>query len=181
MIPNVTVSVPPISRSMIIAWLCIIFIRRAWIAIAISISSRIELYPRFYDWWAGIMSIDLISEIYRGHQGGNSRHDLPASHRRYSFTDHFSSHYDSDRNSGCLDASRILLIGGHRIAADKLARYVMGVAVVGGRNDGDGCNRVDFKVTLTALGFGIGVSIAIDAKQKLLTIPAISEANVDLV
>jgi len=46
---------------------------------------------------------------------------------------------------------------------------------------GDGCNRVDFKVTLTALGFGIGVSIAIDAKQKLLTIPAISEANVDLV
>ncbi len=45
----------------------------------------------------------------------------------------------------------------------------------------DGRNRVDVKMTLTAQGCGMGTSIAIDAKQKLLTIPAISEANVDLV
>jgi probable FeS assembly SUF system protein SufT len=45
----------------------------------------------------------------------------------------------------------------------------------------DGSNHVDVKMTLTAQGCGMGASIAIDAQQKLLTIPGISEANVDLV
>ena len=45
----------------------------------------------------------------------------------------------------------------------------------------DGTHKVDVKMTLTAQGCGMGGSIALDARQKLLTIPGISEANVDLV
>jgi metal-sulfur cluster biosynthetic enzyme len=41
--------------------------------------------------------------------------------------------------------------------------------------------RVDVKMTLTALGCGMGASIAIDARQKLLSLPGVAEANVDLV
>ena len=44
-----------------------------------------------------------------------------------------------------------------------------------------GAKRVDVKMTLTAQGCGMGASIAIDARQKLLSIPGIVEANVDLV
>ena len=36
-------------------------------------------------------------------------------------------------------------------------------------------------MTLTAQGCGMGASIALDARQKLLALPGIAEANVDLV
>ncbi|MGH7916179.1 MAG: putative Fe-S cluster assembly protein SufT [Candidatus Binataceae bacterium] len=45
----------------------------------------------------------------------------------------------------------------------------------------EGTNRVDVKMTLTAQGCGMGASIAVDARQKLLTLPGVAEANVDLV
>jgi probable FeS assembly SUF system protein SufT len=45
----------------------------------------------------------------------------------------------------------------------------------------DGAKRVDVKMTLTAQGCGMGASIAIDARQKLLALPGVAEANVDLV
>jgi len=45
----------------------------------------------------------------------------------------------------------------------------------------DGTHKVDVKMTLTAQGCGMGATIAVDAKHKILTIPGISEANVDLV
>jgi probable FeS assembly SUF system protein SufT len=45
----------------------------------------------------------------------------------------------------------------------------------------DGGHKVDVKMTLTAQGCGMGASISVDAKHKLLTIPGVSEANVDLV
>ncbi|HLK87759.1 MAG TPA: putative Fe-S cluster assembly protein SufT [Candidatus Binataceae bacterium] len=44
-----------------------------------------------------------------------------------------------------------------------------------------GAKRVDVKMTLTAQGCGMGASIAIDARQKLLSLPGVGEANVDLV
>jgi probable FeS assembly SUF system protein SufT len=46
---------------------------------------------------------------------------------------------------------------------------------------GDGTNKVDVKMTLTAQGCGMGATIAIDARQKLVSIPGISDANVDVV
>ena len=45
----------------------------------------------------------------------------------------------------------------------------------------DGTHKVDVKMTLTAQGCGMGTTIALDAKQKLMTIAGISEANVDIV
>lgn len=45
----------------------------------------------------------------------------------------------------------------------------------------DGTSRVDVKMTLTAQGCGMGASIAFDAKQKLASLPGVSEANVELV
>jgi probable FeS assembly SUF system protein SufT len=45
----------------------------------------------------------------------------------------------------------------------------------------DGTQKVDVKMTLTAQGCGMGATIAIDAKQKIMTIAGISEANVDIV
>jgi probable FeS assembly SUF system protein SufT len=44
-----------------------------------------------------------------------------------------------------------------------------------------GGNQVDVKMTLTAPGCGMGTSIASDARLKLLALPGVSEANVDLV
>jgi probable FeS assembly SUF system protein SufT len=46
---------------------------------------------------------------------------------------------------------------------------------------GDGTHAVDVKMTLTAQGCGMGATIAIDARHKILAIPGISEANVDVV
>jgi probable FeS assembly SUF system protein SufT len=41
--------------------------------------------------------------------------------------------------------------------------------------------RVDVKMTLTAPGCGMGVHIAADAREKLLALPGIDEADVDVV
>jgi probable FeS assembly SUF system protein SufT len=45
----------------------------------------------------------------------------------------------------------------------------------------DGQSRVDVKMTLTAQGCGMGASIAHDARMKLLDVPGIEEAEVELV
>jgi probable FeS assembly SUF system protein SufT len=45
----------------------------------------------------------------------------------------------------------------------------------------DGSQKVDVKMTLTAQGCGMGASIAMDARHKLLALPGVSEANVELV
>ncbi|NBR69014.1 MAG: DUF59 domain-containing protein [Verrucomicrobia bacterium] len=41
--------------------------------------------------------------------------------------------------------------------------------------------RVEVKMTLTAQGCGMGPSIAADARQKILTLPGVQEAQVDVV
>jgi probable FeS assembly SUF system protein SufT len=46
---------------------------------------------------------------------------------------------------------------------------------------GDAGSQVDVKMTLTAPGCGMGASIASDARYKLLALPGVGEANVDLV
>lgn len=48
------------------------------------------------------------------------------------------------------------------------------------KNDGGG-KRVEVKMTLTAQGCGMGPSIAADARQKILTLPGVQEAQVDVV
>jgi len=48
------------------------------------------------------------------------------------------------------------------------------------QTDGGG-KRVDVKMTLTAQGCGMGPSIAADARQKILTLPGVQEAQVDVV
>ena len=45
----------------------------------------------------------------------------------------------------------------------------------------DGASRVDVKMTLTAHGCGMGASIAADARQKLLMLPGVSAADVQIV
>lgn len=42
-------------------------------------------------------------------------------------------------------------------------------------------SRVDIKMTLTAAGCGMGPSIAADAQRKLVAVPGITEANVEIV
>ncbi len=44
-----------------------------------------------------------------------------------------------------------------------------------------GGNRVDVKMTLTAQGCGMGPSIAADARSKILNVPGIAEADVQVV
>jgi probable FeS assembly SUF system protein SufT len=44
-----------------------------------------------------------------------------------------------------------------------------------------GGNRVDVQMTLTAPGCGMGASLAADARQKLLGLGGVTDANVDLV
>lgn len=46
--------------------------------------------------------------------------------------------------------------------------------------EGDG-QRVEVKMTLTAPGCGMGPAIAADAKSKILSLPGIGEAEVDIV
>ena len=41
--------------------------------------------------------------------------------------------------------------------------------------------HVDVKMTLTAQGCGMGTSIAADARGKLLALPGVAEANVEIV
>ena len=45
----------------------------------------------------------------------------------------------------------------------------------------DGHNKIDVKMTLTAQGCGMGGSIALDARQKLLDLPGVEEADVEIV
>jgi probable FeS assembly SUF system protein SufT len=47
--------------------------------------------------------------------------------------------------------------------------------------EAEGGNRVDVKMTLTAQGCGMGTSIAADARQKLLGLPGVSDADVEIV
>jgi probable FeS assembly SUF system protein SufT len=49
------------------------------------------------------------------------------------------------------------------------------------RDQDDGSHKVEVKMTLTAQGCGMGASIAFDARQKLMGLPGVSEADVDLV
>ena len=49
------------------------------------------------------------------------------------------------------------------------------------KNQADGSHKVEVKMTLTAQGCGMGASIAFDARQKLMGLPGVSEADVDLV
>ena len=42
-------------------------------------------------------------------------------------------------------------------------------------------SRADVKMTLTAMGCGMGPAIAAQARDKLLTVPGVKEANVDIV
>jgi len=44
-----------------------------------------------------------------------------------------------------------------------------------------GGKRVDIKMTLTAPGCGMGPSIAADAQRKLVSLPGVTEANVEIV
>jgi probable FeS assembly SUF system protein SufT len=46
--------------------------------------------------------------------------------------------------------------------------------------EGDG-NRVEVKMTLTAQGCGMGTSIAADARHKILALPGVSDAAVDII
>jgi probable FeS assembly SUF system protein SufT len=45
----------------------------------------------------------------------------------------------------------------------------------------DGTKKVEVKITLTAQGCGMGASIATDARHKIMSLPGVSEADVDLV
>ena len=45
----------------------------------------------------------------------------------------------------------------------------------------DGTKKVEVKMTLTAQGCGMGASIATDARHKIMSLPGVSEADVDLV
>jgi probable FeS assembly SUF system protein SufT len=49
------------------------------------------------------------------------------------------------------------------------------------KDQADGTRKVEVKMTLTAQGCGMGASIAYDAKQKIMTLPGVSEAEVELV
>ena len=49
------------------------------------------------------------------------------------------------------------------------------------KDQSDGTHKVEVKMTLTAQGCGMGASIAFDARQKLMGLPGVSEADVDLV
>jgi probable FeS assembly SUF system protein SufT len=47
--------------------------------------------------------------------------------------------------------------------------------------DTDGGHKVEVKMTLTAQGCGMGATIAFDAKEKIMSLEGVTEANVDLV
>lgn len=55
---------------------------------------------------------------------------------------------------------------------------IYGLAV--SENEAEGGKQVDVQMTLTAPGCGMGPSIAADAKQRILTVPGVAVANVDL-
>jgi probable FeS assembly SUF system protein SufT len=45
----------------------------------------------------------------------------------------------------------------------------------------DGTSKVEVKMTLTAQGCGMGASIAFDAKSKIIELPGVTDAEVELV
>ncbi|MGH7814278.1 MAG: putative Fe-S cluster assembly protein SufT [Candidatus Binataceae bacterium] len=45
----------------------------------------------------------------------------------------------------------------------------------------EGGKKIEIKMTLTAQGCGMGASISVDARQKLMGLPGVSDAEVDLV
>jgi probable FeS assembly SUF system protein SufT len=45
----------------------------------------------------------------------------------------------------------------------------------------DGTSKIEVKMTLTAQGCGMGASIAFDAKNKIIELPGVSDAEVELV
>jgi metal-sulfur cluster biosynthetic enzyme len=45
----------------------------------------------------------------------------------------------------------------------------------------DGGNLIEVKMTLTAPGCGMGPSIASDAQRKILSVPGVTDAQVDVV
>lgn len=45
----------------------------------------------------------------------------------------------------------------------------------------EGGKKVEVKMTLTAVGCGMGPAIAMDAREKILTIPGVEEAEVEVV
>ena len=49
------------------------------------------------------------------------------------------------------------------------------------KDSDDGTKKVEVKMTLTAQGCGMGASIATDARHKIMSLPGVSEADVDLV
>jgi metal-sulfur cluster biosynthetic enzyme len=49
------------------------------------------------------------------------------------------------------------------------------------KNTDGGGKRADVKMTLTAQGCGMGPSIAADARQKILSLSGVQEAQVDVV
>ena len=49
------------------------------------------------------------------------------------------------------------------------------------KDESDGAKKIEVKMTLTAQGCGMGASIAHDAKQKLIALPGVTEADVELV
>jgi len=48
-------------------------------------------------------------------------------------------------------------------------------------DEAGGAKRIDVKMTLTAPGCGMGTTIAADARLKLLGLPGVADANVDVV
>ncbi|HYB90912.1 MAG TPA: putative Fe-S cluster assembly protein SufT [Candidatus Binataceae bacterium] len=49
------------------------------------------------------------------------------------------------------------------------------------KDQADGTKKIEVKMTLTAQGCGMGASIAFDARQKLMSLPGVSDAEVELV
>lgn len=49
------------------------------------------------------------------------------------------------------------------------------------QDDGSGQSKVDVKMTLTAPGCGMGGPISMDAKQRIESLPGVSEATVEVV
>ena len=49
------------------------------------------------------------------------------------------------------------------------------------KDEPDGAKKIEVKMTLTAQGCGMGASIAHDAKEKLMALPGVADADVELV
>src|SRR5438094_499225 len=61
---------------------------------------------------------------------------------------------------------------------EKFGRCSRHVSIRRSRSTSSGGARVDVKMTLTAQGCGMGTSIAADARNKILDLPGVLEADV---